>query len=32
MTDALDPPDDVADGYILGCQAKPTSPTLKVEF
>ena len=31
VTDALDP-DDVADGYILGCQAKPTSPTLKIEF
>ncbi|WAL49333.1 ferredoxin--NADP reductase [Rhodococcus pyridinivorans] len=30
-TDALDP-DDVADGYILGCQAKPTSPNLKIEF
>lgn len=30
-TDALDP-DDVADGYILGCQAKPTSPSLKIEF
>ncbi|MFC9556885.1 2Fe-2S iron-sulfur cluster-binding protein [Rhodococcus sp. NPDC056960] len=31
VTDALDP-DDVADGYILGCQAKPTSPTLRIEF
>ncbi|RZL84079.1 MAG: ferredoxin--NADP reductase [Rhodococcus sp. (in: high G+C Gram-positive bacteria)] len=30
-TDALDP-DDVADGYILGCQATPTSPALKIEF
>lgn len=30
-TEALDP-DDVADGYILGCQARPTSPTLRVEF
>ena len=28
---ALDP-DDIADGYILGCQAKPTSGKLKVEF
>lgn len=28
---ALDP-DDIADGYILGCQAKPTSDSLKVEF
>ncbi|MFZ2512102.1 MAG: ferredoxin--NADP reductase [Gordonia sp. (in: high G+C Gram-positive bacteria)] len=28
---ALDP-DDIADGYILGCQAKPTSDNLKVEF
>lgn len=28
---ALDP-DDIADGYILGCQAKPTSDKLKVEF
>jgi len=24
--------EDVADGYILGCQARPTSPVLKVEF
>lgn len=31
VTDALDP-DDVADGYILGCQAKPTSSVLKIEF
>ncbi|MFC9838495.1 2Fe-2S iron-sulfur cluster-binding protein [Rhodococcus sp. NPDC127530] len=31
VTDALDP-DDVADGYILGCQAKPTSRVLKIEF
>ena len=30
-TGALDP-DDIADGYILGCQAKPTSDKLKVEF
>lgn len=30
-TEALDP-DDIADGYILGCQARPTSPTLRVEF
>ncbi|GAC56483.1 3-ketosteroid-9-alpha-hydroxylase reductase subunit [Gordonia hirsuta DSM 44140 = NBRC 16056] len=30
-TGALDE-DDIADGYILGCQAKPTSDTLKVEF
>ncbi|MFC0446830.1 hypothetical protein [Rhodococcus jostii] len=22
----------VADGYILGCQATPTSPALKIEF
>ncbi|MGF6883713.1 3-ketosteroid 9alpha-monooxygenase subunit B [Nocardia sp. GAS34] len=29
--DALDP-DDVADGYILACQAHPTSPYLEVEF
>lgn len=28
---ALDP-DDIADGYILGCQARPTSDTVKVEF
>lgn len=28
---ALDP-DDIADGYILGCQAKPTSDSLKIEF
>ncbi|GAA3952543.1 ferredoxin--NADP reductase [Gordonia caeni] len=28
---ALDP-DDIADGYILGCQARPTSDSLKVEF
>jgi 3-ketosteroid 9alpha-monooxygenase subunit B len=28
---ALDP-DDIADGYILGCQAKPTSDKLKIEF
>ncbi|MFM9379314.1 2Fe-2S iron-sulfur cluster-binding protein [Gordonia sp. VNK21] len=28
---ALDP-DDIADGYILGCQAKPTCDKLKVEF
>lgn len=24
--------DDIADGYILGCQARPTSNTLKIEF
>lgn len=30
-TEALDP-DDVADGYILACQARPTSPELEVEF
>ena len=24
--------EDVADGYILGCQARPTAPVLKVEF
>ncbi|MEV5837715.1 ferredoxin--NADP reductase [Nocardia sp. NPDC052112] len=29
--DALDP-DDVVDGYILACQARPTSPTLEVDF
>lgn len=28
---ALDP-DDIADGYILGCQARPTSDALKIEF
>ncbi len=28
---ALDP-DDIADGYILGCQAHPTSDTVKIEF
>ncbi|WP_454164963.1 2Fe-2S iron-sulfur cluster-binding protein [Gordonia iterans] len=28
---ALDP-DDIADGYILGCQATPTCDKLKVEF
>ncbi|MFT3900856.1 MAG: ferredoxin--NADP reductase [Gordonia sp. (in: high G+C Gram-positive bacteria)] len=28
---ALDP-DDIADGYILGCQARPTSDNLKIEF
>ncbi|GAB08391.1 3-ketosteroid 9alpha-hydroxylase component KshB [Gordonia araii NBRC 100433] len=28
---ALDP-DDIADGYILGCQARPTSDSLKIEF
>lgn len=28
---ALDP-DDIADGYILGCQAHPTSDALKIEF
>jgi len=30
-TDALEP-EDIADGYILGCQAKPASKTVKVEF
>ncbi|MGW5520558.1 2Fe-2S iron-sulfur cluster-binding protein [Nocardia africana] len=30
-TEALDP-DDLADGYILACQARPTSPELEVEF
>jgi 3-ketosteroid 9alpha-monooxygenase subunit B len=29
--DALDP-DDIADGYILACQATPTSPDLEVDF
>jgi 3-ketosteroid 9alpha-monooxygenase subunit B len=24
--------EDIADGYILGCQARPTSDTLKIEF
>lgn len=24
--------EDIADGYILGCQARPTSNTLKIEF
>ena len=28
---ALDP-DDIADGYILGCQSRPTSDKLKIEF
>ncbi len=28
---ALDP-DDIADGYILGCQARPTADNLKIEF
>ncbi|QRY61608.1 ferredoxin--NADP reductase [Gordonia sp. PDNC005] len=31
VSGALDP-DDIADGYILGCQAKPTSDRLRVEF
>ncbi|GED99869.1 3-ketosteroid-9-alpha-hydroxylase reductase subunit [Gordonia spumicola] len=31
VSGALDP-DDIADGYILGCQAKPTSDKLRVEF
>lgn len=31
VTGALDP-EDIADGYILGCQARPTSDTLKIEF
>ena len=31
VTDGLDP-DDAEDGYILGCQAKPTSPELEVEY
>lgn len=30
-TEALDD-DDIADGYILACQAKPVSSSLKVEF
>ncbi|MEV0854455.1 ferredoxin--NADP reductase [Nocardia fluminea] len=30
-TEALDP-DDIADGYILACQARPTSPELEVDF
>ncbi|MGV9712936.1 2Fe-2S iron-sulfur cluster-binding protein [Gordonia sp. NPDC003424] len=30
-TGALDP-EDIADGYILGCQAHPTSDVLKIEF
>ncbi|GAC67771.1 ferredoxin--NADP reductase [Gordonia soli] len=30
-TGALDP-EDIADGYILGCQAHPTSDSLKIEF
>jgi 3-ketosteroid 9alpha-monooxygenase subunit B len=30
-TDALEP-EDIADGFILGCQAKPTSKSLKIEF
>ncbi len=30
-TGALDP-EDIADGYILGCQAHPTSDALKIEF
>ncbi|MGO3325450.1 2Fe-2S iron-sulfur cluster-binding protein [Gordonia sp. (in: high G+C Gram-positive bacteria)] len=30
-TDALEP-DDIADGYILGCQAKPASKVIKIEF
>ena len=24
--------DDIADGYILGCQSKPTADRLRVEF
>lgn len=28
---ALDP-EDIDDGYILGCQARPTSDTLRIEF
>ena len=31
VTGALDP-EDIADGYILGCQAKPTADKLRVEF
>ncbi|MFD5497259.1 2Fe-2S iron-sulfur cluster-binding protein [Streptomyces sp. NPDC127091] len=31
VLDALDP-EDVADGYILGCQARPTSTQLKIVF
>lgn len=30
-TDALEP-EDIADGFILGCQAKPASKSLKIEF
>ncbi|MFF3573001.1 ferredoxin--NADP reductase [Nocardia jiangxiensis] len=30
-SDALDP-DDVADGYILACQARPVSPSVEIEF
>ncbi|MEO9327786.1 ferredoxin--NADP reductase [Gordonia aurantiaca] len=30
-TGALDP-EDIEDGYILGCQARPTSDSLKIEF
>lgn len=30
-TDALEP-EDIADGYILGCQATPAAKTVKVEF
>lgn len=30
-TDALEP-EDIADGFILGCQAKPASKTVKIEF
>ena len=34
LDDIKDPddPDDAEDGYILGCQAKPTSPELEVEY
>ncbi|WP_132992093.1 ferredoxin--NADP reductase [Gordonia zhaorongruii] len=31
VTGALDP-DDIEDGYILGCQARPTSDKLQIEF
>lgn len=30
-TDALEP-EDIADGFILGCQAKPASKQIKIEF
>ncbi|MCF8605341.1 ferredoxin--NADP reductase [Gordonia sp. HY442] len=31
VTGALDP-EDIEDGYILGCQARPTSDKLRIEF